>query len=128
MTAIQEVLKAIKSIEKKGNLLSKDEILSILEATRSITKHTQIVNSLIFFFTTITPNINHKKIDYLTKREIQILQLIGNGKSTINIANKLNLSNSTIETHRKNIRKKLGLVGKGKLIEYAILYNLKGFN
>ena len=124
MTAIQEILKTINDIKKKSRLLSKEDIHTLLEATKSITKHKELINSLIFLYTTQDHTIQKKTV-LLTKRELQILQHIGYGKNTKYIATLLNLKSSTIETHRKNIRKKLGLVGKGKLIQYAILNNLK---
>ena len=48
----------------------------------------------------------------LTPAEMQIASLIRYGKTTKEIANLLNLSSRTVETHRKNIRKKLGLTDK----------------
>ncbi|GAA3652676.1 response regulator transcription factor [Flavivirga jejuensis] len=127
MTAFQEIIKTINNVKRKGNLLSKKDILSVLKATKQITKHKELINSLIFFFTTLDSKALNK-IDILSKRELEVLQYIGHGKSSINIAKKLGLSISTIETHRKNIRKKLELVGKGTLIQYAILNNLRMLN
>lgn len=48
----------------------------------------------------------------LTPQEIQIANLIEHGNSTKKIAEILNLSPRTVETHRKNIRNKIGLEGK----------------
>ncbi len=45
----------------------------------------------------------------LTPTEIQVASFIKHGKTTKQIAETLNLAYETIETHRKNIRKKLGL-------------------
>ena len=124
MTAIQEILKTINDLKKKSRLLSKEDIHALLKATKSITNHKELIDSLIFLFTTQDHKIQKRTV-LLTKRELQILQQIGFGKNTKEIALLLNLKSSTIETHRKNIRKKLGLVGKGKLIQYAILNNLR---
>jgi DNA-binding NarL/FixJ family response regulator len=59
-------------------------------------------------------------IDRLSDREFEILQLLGNGLGTQKIAKKLNLSVNTIETHRRNIKKKLDLKDSDELIQYAI--------
>jgi DNA-binding NarL/FixJ family response regulator len=58
-------------------------------------------------------------IEPLTDRELHVLQLLGTGLSTRQIATELNLSFKTIETHRENIKRKLGLRGAAALIHYA---------
>jgi DNA-binding NarL/FixJ family response regulator len=58
-------------------------------------------------------------IDQLTDRELHVLQSLGIGRSTRQIALELNLSVKTIETHRENIKRKLGLSGASELIHYA---------
>ncbi len=45
----------------------------------------------------------------LTNRESEIIQLISQGESTKDIAEKLHISIATVETHRKNIIKKLAV-------------------
>ena len=54
-------------------------------------------------------SVDHKG---LTPMEIEVSNLIRHGKTTKQIATLLNLSSRTIETHRKKIRKKLGLDNK----------------
>lgn len=56
----------------------------------------------------------------LTTRELEIVELIAEGKSTKEIASHLFLSTHTVYTHRKNIMKKLGVNSGAELILYAI--------
>ncbi|MEO1030694.1 MAG: response regulator transcription factor [Bacteroidota bacterium] len=56
----------------------------------------------------------------LTKREKEILQLIVKGRTSLEMANQLNLSKYTIDTHRKNIHKKLGIKSNTGLVNYAL--------
>jgi DNA-binding NarL/FixJ family response regulator len=58
--------------------------------------------------------------DLLSAREREILQLVAEGKSSKEIANLLNLSVHTVETHRANIMQKLNLRGIPELILYAV--------
>jgi DNA-binding NarL/FixJ family response regulator len=58
--------------------------------------------------------------DLLTPREREVLQLIAEGKSNKDVANLLNLSVYTVETHRSNIMEKLNLRGIPELILYAV--------
>jgi DNA-binding NarL/FixJ family response regulator len=58
--------------------------------------------------------------ELLTTREREILQLVAEGKSNKDVANLLNLSVYTVETHRSNIMEKLNLHGMPELILYAV--------
>jgi two-component system, NarL family, response regulator NreC len=58
--------------------------------------------------------------DLLTPREREILQLIAEGKSNKDIANLLDLSVYTIESHRSNLMEKLNVRGLPELILYAV--------
>jgi two-component system response regulator NreC len=58
--------------------------------------------------------------ELLTGREREILQLVAEGKSNKDIANLLNLSVYTVETHRANIMEKLSLHNVPELILYAV--------
>jgi len=58
--------------------------------------------------------------DLLTTREREILQLLAEGRSNKDVANVLNLSLYTVETHRGNILQKLNLHSGAELILYAI--------
>jgi two-component system, NarL family, response regulator NreC len=58
--------------------------------------------------------------DPLTARERQVLQLVAEGKTTKDIANLLNVSTNTVESHRTNIMQKLEIHDTAGLVRYAI--------
>jgi DNA-binding NarL/FixJ family response regulator len=62
---------------------------------------------------------NIAAIENLSDREMHIFQLIGSELGTKKIAHALNLSVKTIETHRENIKRKLGLRSGAELTEQA---------
>ena len=56
----------------------------------------------------------------LTPREREVLQCIATGKSNKHIAREMDLSVRTVETHRLNIKRKLGIEGQADLIRFAL--------
>jgi DNA-binding NarL/FixJ family response regulator len=56
----------------------------------------------------------------LTSREQEVLRHIANGESNKQIARGLDLSVRTVETHRLNIKRKLGIEGQAELIKFAV--------
>ena len=58
--------------------------------------------------------------ELLTDREREILQLVAEGKTNKEIANELNISPYTIDTHRSHILQKLNLHSAPELILYAV--------
>lgn len=58
--------------------------------------------------------------DLLTDREIAVLQLLGEGNSVENIAERLHLSRKTVETHRRNAKEKLDLDTVNELLLFAV--------
>jgi two-component system, NarL family, response regulator NreC len=58
--------------------------------------------------------------DLLTDREREILQLLAEGRANKEVANLLNISSTTVETHRGHILRKLSLHGTADLILYAV--------
>jgi len=62
--------------------------------------------------------------DLLTDREREILQLVAEGKANKEVASLLNISLTTVETHRTHILQKLGLHSVPDLILYAVRKNI----
>jgi DNA-binding NarL/FixJ family response regulator len=58
--------------------------------------------------------------DPLTSREREVLQLLAEGLPNREIAQQLNISIKTVETHRTNMLHKLGLKDKTELVKYAL--------
>jgi DNA-binding CsgD family transcriptional regulator len=58
---------------------------------------------------------------HLTHTEMKVANLIKDGKTTKEIADLLNLSPSTVDFHRNNIRSKLGLINKGESLKARLL-------
>lgn len=109
-----ESLQSVQDID--GYLLketSKEELIdTIIDIVQNGKKHFgsgQIINNTFDF-----------KKSILTDREKEIIQLIANEHTTDEIAEKLFISKSTIETHRKNIFYKLQVKNIAGLIKKAI--------
>ena len=101
--AFEELIAAVRTITDGKYYLSKDvtgvvinDYINKIQATNSIGQ------------------------PVLTSREREILQLITEGKSTVEIAKLLNVSSKTVETHRKNIMDKLDIHTIAELTKYAV--------
>jgi DNA-binding NarL/FixJ family response regulator len=66
------------------------------------------------------PRGSDSPIEKLSDREFEILQLVGVGKSTRDIAAQLNLSPKTVDVHRGHIKEKLQLKDSTALVRYAV--------
>ena len=63
----------------------------------------------------------------LTKREIEVLKLVGQAMSNKEIAKELYISDQTVSVHRKNIMKKLDVNSTASLIKFSFEHNLIWF-
>ena len=61
-------------------------------------------------------------VERLTNRELEVFRLIGAGTGPRDIADRLGLSIKTVETHRENIKAKLGLRSAPELLRFAMQY------
>ncbi len=60
----------------------------------------------------------------LTRREREVLKLIGEGATTKNVAQRLGISTKTAQAHRENIKQKLDLRSTAAMVRYAIKHKL----
>lgn len=68
-----------------------------------------------------TPTLTGKGNHQLSPRESEVLRLIAWGYSNKEIASKLDLSVKTVEAHKSNAMRKLGITGRIDIVRYAIL-------
>jgi two-component system response regulator NreC len=61
-----------------------------------------------------------RAIDQLTERELEVLRFVAEGLSTKEVASQLGISGRTVESHRANVMRKLGLRSVARLTQFAI--------
>lgn len=61
-------------------------------------------------------------IKSLSDRELEVLRLIGRGLTTRGVAEELEISVKTVETHRENIKRKLGVDNAAALTRFAVAW------
>jgi DNA-binding NarL/FixJ family response regulator len=110
-------------------LLKECDKIEILEAINSSIKGEKFICGKIVSFLSASPEIvtNNSFIKSLgcdgipvTEREIDIIRGIAEGLSNKLIADKLNLSTHTVNTHRKNIMNKLGVNNTAGVVMFAV--------
>lgn len=73
----------------------------------------------------VSSSDDKRDIDALSNRELQVFEMIGQGIATSKMAEQLNLSIKTIETHQAHIKKKLNLSSAHELTHRAIRWVLE---
>lgn len=121
----EHLIEKAKSYGANGYLLKNANKEELLQAIRLIAAGQ---SSFPYRINTSQNNFdeadNFLKKFNLTKRELQIIELIKKGLTNIQIANTIQLSIYTIETHRKNIMHKLKLNSPAALIKFIMENNL----
>jgi len=64
--------------------------------------------------------VRQPRFGTLTKREREILKMLAEGQSVKEIASGFELSVKTVEAHKFNLMRKLGIHNKAHLVQYAI--------
>ena len=104
----EELAAAIRDIVKGGIYVSHEAALSAFRQSLQLRPKNQH-----------WPRPGHS-LENLSDREMQIFQLLGSGLGTRNIAELLNLSVKTVESHRENIKHKLHVSSSAELSVYAV--------
>jgi DNA-binding NarL/FixJ family response regulator len=111
--------------------LSKDSIKEeLIEAVRRVHSGERYLSSSISslvvddYYRKVRQKDLNRSVPILTKREVEILQLIAEGYSSKQIAERLYLSVRTVDFHRKNIIQKLDIRDVAGLTRFAIKHGL----
>lgn len=99
--------------------VSTDEIVAAIEA---------VARGETYFSSGVSDVLMERKPDEnatpLTIREQEVLRLLAAGQSNRDIGRVLGISAATVETHRKNLKKKLGIATTAGLTRYVIEHGL----
>jgi len=125
----QEHFKHAMAHGASGYVLKEDAYDQLLMAVKMILRGKKFVSPTISklltdYYVRSLDEAESSSLDILTKREQQILQFIGNGMANKNIASRLKLSVRTVETHRANLGRKLGIKNTAGLVKYAVTKGL----
>ncbi|WP_437371685.1 response regulator [Maribacter litoralis] len=110
--AVQQMLAA----GAHGYILKNSSLDVVLEAIRTVYANKTYYDKKIH----IPDGEKNSTKSILSAREREILQLIAKGHTSHQIADELFIGKSTVDTHRKNMIRKLGLSGAGELLRYAV--------
>ncbi len=114
------VLEAIEA-GASGYTLKDSAFEEVAEAIRAISRGNIFLSqNVLHFFSNGIESLNTKKKGLLTPREREVLQLVAEGLTTIETAERLCVSVKTIETHRKHLMEKLKLHSIAELTKYAV--------
>ncbi len=109
----------------KGCLTDNCSMDEIEEAIEKVTVGQQFFCNSVLNNALGTPDEDNCYPTLLTERETEIVKLIANGRSSKQIAEDLFVSIHTVNTHRKNISKKIGAKGASDIVLFAINEGLK---
>ncbi|NHN26874.1 response regulator transcription factor [Flavobacterium jejuense] len=111
----EEAILQMKEAGALGYIMKNSSLKKLIEAIKSVAKNNSFYDDAI-----ITKDTVSKEEIILSTREKEILRLVGEGKTSQEIADLLFVAKSTVDTHRKNILKKMNIYGKTDLIRFAI--------
>jgi len=123
MHAQEDLLRAALELGARGYILKDSALLEIVAAVRAVAAGQPYLNSILTLRLlqrqSLAPAQN-SPADRLTPTERRIVQLIASDKSSKEIGAELSIHYRTVENHRTNICRKLGLEGANALLRFAL--------
>ena len=131
LSTLDEAIYAERALRAgaKGYIMKEEAVKLLLLAVR------QVLAGEVYLSESMRSNLFQKSlassgsaltaamgVDQLTDRELEVFRLIGQGLGTRQIAKDLGVSISTVETHRTNIKQKLGVQRGPDLVRQAVAW------
>lgn len=116
----EKLIKQFRQIGVKDYLLKTASAVEVVKVIEAIYEGKSWFNSVSENNTLSQSGDYFLKTFQLTSREVDVLRLIREGLSSVEIASQLSISIQTVETHRKNMCTKLNLKGQNELLKFAI--------
>ncbi len=109
----------------RGYIMKQEGGKKLMEAIRQVLNgkiylSDKMSDKILEIFSGRRSDTGRSPVENLTDREFEVFQLVGQGKGTRQIAEKLHLSVKTVEVHRMNIKAKLKLQSASELIRFAV--------
>ena len=111
-----EAVEQMKKAGASAYIMKNSSLAKLVEAIRTVARNETYFDTDII----AERSINEEEEIVLSKREKEILRLIGEGKTSNEISEVLSIGKTTVDTHRKNILKKLSIQGKTDLVRFAV--------
>jgi DNA-binding NarL/FixJ family response regulator len=108
-TALPMLTQAIRDVEGGGAVVSPRMGGKLFETVRQFLRHREVVAA---------------RKPTLTGREIEVLQLVAEGRTSKEIGDRLYISENTVKNHVRNILDKLGLHSRSEAVLYALREDL----
>ena len=122
------VIEAFEEAEAAGYLLKTDAAEELLAAVRAVHDGRRYVSPSIapvLLARLRRPDKERlEKTPNLTRREREVMRLIGEGSTTKEIAARLRISPKTAQVHRDNLKQKLGLRTTADMVRWAIKHKI----
>ncbi len=120
-------LQSIQAVLARGahGVVSKDqEPQTLLNAIHRVANHQHYIDPSLAEAIIFSSNDDHHLQHYalLSRREKQIIRLFSEGDNINTIAEKLNISNKTVSTHKARMMKKMQFASNADIIKFAMKY------
>jgi DNA-binding NarL/FixJ family response regulator len=121
------IIEALTSAGAAGYLLKSDAAQELVAAVAAVNSDKRYVSpsvAPILLGRLKAPDALRHPHDVLTRREREVLRLIGQGATSKEVAQRLGISPKTAQVHRDNLKQKLNLHTTAAMVRYAIKHGI----